>query len=87
MGIIGSADGPTAVIVTGSPGPVLLLLALLILGSTPLPKKLFDWASAKLLERPALAGAGEMLLVGGGMVLSVAFLVDASYNPFLYFRF
>ena len=64
-----------------------LLLALLILGSTPLPKKLFDWASAKLLERPALAGAGEMLLVGGGMVLSVAFLVDASYNPFLYFRF
>ena len=33
MGIVGSADGPTTVIVTGSPGPVLLLLALLILGA------------------------------------------------------
>ena len=27
------------------------------------------------------------LLLGGGMVLCTAYLVDATYNPFLYFRF
>lgn len=61
-----------------------LLLALLILGSTPLPKKLFDWASAKLLERPALAERGDA--AGGRRHGAVgAFLVDASYNPFCIF--
>ena len=37
--------------------------------------------------RPALAGTVEivpLLLLGA---VCVAFLVDASYNPFLYFRF
>ena len=29
----------------------------------------------------------ELLFVAVVLVLSVAFLVDASYNPFLYFRF
>lgn len=29
----------------------------------------------------------ELVLYGGIMILSVAYLVDASYNPFLYFRF
>ena len=64
-----------------------LLLVLLAVGSTPLPKRLFDWGAEKLRSRQGIAGAGEILLVGAGMLLSVAFLVDASYNPFLYFRF
>ena len=64
-----------------------LLLVLLAVGSTPLPKRLFDWGAEKLRSRQGIAGAGEILLVGAGMLLSVAFLVDASDNPFLYFRF
>ncbi len=62
-----------------SSGPLLLIMAV---GSTPLP--------AMLGRRIAAAKGGwlaaclwPLLLFG----LSVAFLVDASYNPFLYFRF
>ena len=53
-----------------------LLLVLLAVGSTPLPKRLFDWGAEKLRSRQGIAGVGEILLVGAGMPLSVAFLVD-----------
>ena len=57
------------------------LLVLLFLGATPLLKKL----SERLSEtwREALTPA----LVLAMLVLCTASLVDASYNPFLYFRF
>ncbi|MCI9415106.1 MAG: MBOAT family protein [Clostridiales bacterium] len=64
-----------------------LLFLLLILFSTPLPMKLYRRAEKALRPRPALAGTVEivpLLLLGA---VCVAFLVDASYNPFLYFRF
>ena len=64
-----------------------LLLGILILAATPLPMKLYRRAEQALRARPVLAGMAEavpLLVVGA---LSVAFLVDASYNPFLYFRF
>ena len=42
-------------------------------------------------SRRYMLGSGwfllEVLALGVLLVLSVAFLVDASYNPFLYFRF
>lgn len=65
---------------------VWLLIACAI-GSTPLPKMVCDAALKKLGKKEALSGVLETLLMIGIMVLSMAFLVSGSYNPFLYFRF
>ena len=68
----------------------LLALSLLLIaavGSTPLPKELWRRLEGRLSAHPIPLGAMETCLVAAGMVLSIAFLVDASYNPFLYFRF
>lgn len=64
-----------------------LLLGILILAATPLPMKLYRRAEQALRARPVLAGMAEALPLLAVGALSVAFLVDASYNPFLYFRF
>jgi alginate O-acetyltransferase complex protein AlgI len=64
-----------------------VLLAALILGSTCLPRRL----AGKLLGR--LGGTDHLALILRGVfvvlvfLMSVAYLVSASYNPFLYFRF
>ena len=49
--------------------------------------KLYRRAEGALRARPLAAGvleAAPLLVIGA---LSVAFLVDSTYNPFLYFRF
>ena len=60
----------------------LVLLALGMLGATPFPKKLWqrwqDSAAMTVLEPLALLGI---------LLVSTAYLVDGSFNPFLYFRF
>lgn len=60
-----------------------LFLAILCIASTPLPKRLFY----KLYEK----GKGARVAISAGcavmLVLCTAYLVDSSYNPFLYFRF
>ena len=56
------------------------LLVILFIGATPFAKNTFN----KLREK------GEWLvpvLCMLGLIISTAYLVDASYNPFLYFRF
>ena len=58
--------------------PTLVILAI---GSTPLMRKLWD----RLGERTR--AVLQPLLVLGALVLCTASLVDAGYNPFLYFRF
>lgn len=55
-------------------------LILCCIFSTPLLKKLYE---KKIQYHPIL----KTVLLGLVLVLSVAYLVDASYNPFLYFRF
>ncbi len=65
---------------------VILLLAATV-GSTPLPCRLWNRLAGRLAAHPVPLGALESALVASGMLLCVAFLVDASYNPFLYFRF
>lgn len=65
----------------------LVLLVIAAIGSTPLPQKLWNRLSGRLAGHPVSVGAMETCLVAAGMLLSIAFLVDASYNPFLYFRF
>ena len=46
---------------------------------TPLVMKIYDW-----IRKSKVA---ETLLIMGLIVLSVAYLVDSTYNPFLYFNF
>ena len=57
------------------------LLAVLAVGSTPLASRLW----ARLGERGRSLLGPALVLVG--LILCTASLVDASYNPFLYFRF
>ena len=62
-------------------------------GSTPLPAAAAKWVVSKLessgsqLTSEVVLGLLETAVLLGSMVLSVAFLVSGSYNPFLYFRF
>ena len=60
--------------------PLLLICAV---GMTPLPKRLY-W---RLYERSRLMDALTVALCMAGLLLCTAYLVDSSYNPFLYFRF
>ncbi len=64
-----------------------VLLVLLILGSTEIPRKAALLVGERLKARPLLPTVGELGLLLAGFALCVAYLVDASYNPFLYFRF
>ncbi len=57
------------------------IIALGIVGSTPLVKKLW----LRLGDRPRAYGA--IVLAAFALVISTAYLVNSSYNPFLYFRF
>ena len=64
----------------------LVMFFLAIIGATPLPKLLVEKAMAK----PALS---KMIQIAAPVVMvllvfvSTAYLVDGSFNPFLYFRF
>ena len=63
---------------------VLLLAA--ILGATPLPKRAFD-ALARTRVGKATLTVLEPLGLTALLAVCTAFLVDGSFNPFLYFRF
>lgn len=66
----------------------LILLLLSAVGSTPLPAKAAGVLSPDSKTRFQSAGKIlEPLFLGLVLFLSVAYLVDATYNPFLYFRF
>ncbi len=60
------------------------LLAIGILGSTPGPKK---WANRLFGQATGLGAWCQPVFCMLVLVLCTAYLVDASYNPFLYFRF
>lgn len=64
-----------------------VLLILCILGSTQLPSKFGKWLSAKLAGSEIVLAAVKNTFYIGVFLLSVAWLVDAAFNPFLYFRF
>ena len=59
-----------------------LLLIIMILASTPLGHQLYETK----IRGHRWEGAMP-LLIAAGLILCTAYLVDASYNPFLYFRF
>ena len=62
-----------------------LTLALAVIAATPLPKILYEKLSGSRLS-PALTVL-EPLALTAVLLLSTAYLVDGSFNPFLYFRF
>ena len=63
-----------------------VLFVILAFASTSAPKTLAEKALAKLGERPT-AAVVKNVVFAAILIISTAYLVDASYNPFLYFRF
>ena len=62
-----------------------LLLVLAVIGCTSLPKRL--WEKREQSLSPALSDGLRTVWVVVVLLVSMAFLVGDSYNPFLYFRF
>ncbi len=60
----------------------LVFLLILCIASTPLPKLIYDLNKEKAAFRAVVSALCPLALI-----LCVAYLVDSSYNPFLYFRF
>lgn len=63
------------------------LLVLCILGSTDLPQRAGRWIWTRLAGKKGMRMGLLAMFYSGIFILSVAWLVDASFNPFLYFRF
>ena len=61
----------------------LAFFAVLVIAATPIPKKIYT----RLTERSESARTVMAIIGIGGVLLSMAYLVDSSYNPFLYYRF
>ena len=61
-----------------------VFLVVCIIACLPAPKRFFY---RQLEGRPRLVGALANAASLGVLVLCVAYLVNSSYNPFLYFRF
>ena len=74
-------DGTSSYLLRGT----WLLLVLAIVGCTSLPKRL--WARCESHLSPALSDTARTVWVVAVLLVSIAFLVGDSYNPFLYFRF
>lgn len=68
----------------------LILFLILFIGATPIPKKyaqlILDFIN-KTKPGIWLDTALTNLFLSGILILCIAYLVNASYNPFLYFRF
>lgn len=62
-----------------------VMLVILIFASTSVPKHLMEKLFSA--EYPRATTVAKMMFVAGIFLVSVGYLVDATYNPFLYFRF
>ncbi len=63
-----------------------IVLIIAIIGATPLPKRLLSRLEASP-RGGAVLSVAEPLLLLSLLVTATAYLVDGSFNPFLYFRF
>ncbi len=63
-----------------------IILVIAVIGSTPLPKKLVLLAKKKSCLSFIIDIIEPILLAGIFLIVS-AYLIDGSFNPFLYFRF
>lgn len=62
----------------------LIILLVGIIGSTPLIKKLAEKFENKF---PKIINIAEILLIMALLILCTSYIIDGSFNPFLYFRF
>jgi len=61
-----------------------VMLVMAIIGATPVVKK----AGLKIKERlPLFAGIAQPVYIAAMVIFATAFIIDGSFNPFLYFRF
>lgn len=65
----------------------MILLMILLVGSTQLPKRAGERLCRMLAGHDAAVIVVRNVFYAAIFLLSVAWLVDASFNPFLYFRF
>lgn len=87
LGQLAFANGRTRYLLVS----YLPLLVITVAGCTPVPKRI----AGRMLERLGAGKKEEPAAVTGVLIMAmavvmafvVAYLVDASYNPFLYFRF
>lgn len=63
------------------------LLVILLFGCTMIPKKMGQRITGKFGETSWIGLVLRIVWYGGIFLISLAYLVDATYNPFLYFRF
>ncbi len=63
-----------------------VILVIAAVGSTPLPKKIVTAIGSSSVGEKVMA-VGETVVLIGLLALCTAFLIDGSFNPFLYFRF
>ena len=64
-----------------------VILVIAILGATPLPKYIYRKLTNKENALSKIVNALELPVLLAVLVAVTAFLVDSSFNPFLYFRF
>lgn len=64
----------------------LIIFLVAIVGATPLPKRIYERVMEKQAGRKIISVAEPVVMIGVLLVIT-AFLVDGSFNPFLYFRF
>ncbi len=65
---------------------IAVLLIVSVVGATPLPAKIFNKISGNRIGEKALVVIEPAVLVAL-LAVCTAFLIDGSFNPFLYFRF
>ncbi len=63
-----------------------IILAVAIIGATPLPKRMAALAEKNRYTR-AVIQIAEPVVLTALLAVCTAFLIDGSFNPFLYFRF
>lgn len=61
-----------------------VILVIAILGATPLPKLIVGWIERK---NKTVIQIAEPIFLVALLTVCTAFLIDGSFNPFLYFRF
>ena len=64
-----------------------VLFIICAVASTNLPKKMFYNVENRLKDKPLINTILSLSLMIAGFLLCVAYLVDSTYNPFLYFQF
>lgn len=88
---IGKMFGTDGMLVDGKAlyfiGSYGMLFVILFVGSTSFPKRAAEFVMEKLKNTVFLQTALCNVVLAAILMLSIAFVVDASYNPFLYFRF